>query len=113
MALRHAGDVHHAPDRRRRRRGHHQTPGHAHPEVRSAFYGYNRGLHWDRTCAEVTKLRNTRGAQREVAAVVASSSERGGFGSGESDRTERIRYWPLPPQKVPGKAVTSCRRPWS
>jgi integrase len=28
---------------------------------RNAFDGYNRGLHWDRTCAEVSKLRITRG----------------------------------------------------
>jgi hypothetical protein len=28
---------------------------------RNAFDGYNRGLHWDRTCAEIAKLRITRG----------------------------------------------------
>jgi len=39
---------------------------------RSAFDGYNRGLHWERTCAEVAKLRITRGAKREAVAVVAT-----------------------------------------
>ena len=28
---------------------------------RTAFDGYNRGLHWDRTCAEIVKLRLSRG----------------------------------------------------
>jgi hypothetical protein len=28
---------------------------------RNAFDGYHRGLHWDRTCAEIAKLRITRG----------------------------------------------------
>jgi hypothetical protein len=40
------------------------------------------------------------GAQREAAAVAAG-------------RTLQIRYRPLPSQNVPGKAATSCRRPWS
>ena len=28
---------------------------------RNAFDGYNRGLHWERTCAEISKLRVARG----------------------------------------------------
>ena len=28
---------------------------------RNAFDGYNRGLHWERTCAEIAKLRIERG----------------------------------------------------
>ena len=28
---------------------------------RNAFDGYNRGLHWEQTCAEISKLRITRG----------------------------------------------------
>ena len=34
---------------------------------RSAFDGYNRGLHWERTCAEVLKLRITRGGRSSAA----------------------------------------------
>ena len=34
---------------------------------RSAFDGYNRGLHWERTCAEVLKLRITRGGWSSAA----------------------------------------------
>jgi hypothetical protein len=30
---------------------------------RSAFDGYNRGLHWERTCAELSKLRIARGRE--------------------------------------------------
>jgi hypothetical protein len=42
-------------------------------QSRSAFDGYNRGLHWERTCAEVAKLRINRGARREgISAVVGS-----------------------------------------
>jgi hypothetical protein len=48
---------------------------------RSAFDGYNRGLHWERTCAEIAKLRITRGARPEVIAAVARG---GGGGSGSS-----------------------------
>jgi hypothetical protein len=33
-------------------------------QPRSAFDGYNRGQHWERTCAEVAKLRINRGARR-------------------------------------------------
>ncbi len=33
---------------------------------RNAFDGYNRGLHWDRTCAEIVKLRITRGPRRSA-----------------------------------------------
>jgi integrase len=47
---------------------------------RSAFDGYNRGLHWDRTCAEIAKLRITRGARPEAIAAVI----RGGGGSGSA-----------------------------
>ena len=34
---------------------------------RSAFDGYNRGLQWERTCAEVSKLRITRGGRSSAA----------------------------------------------
>jgi hypothetical protein len=62
-ALRHEGDVH--PPRHR---------GWADPDVietrvthtrkaRNVFDGYNRGLHWERTCSEILKLRITRGPQ--------------------------------------------------
>ena len=34
---------------------------------RDAFDGYNRGLHWERTCAEVSKLRITRGGRSSAA----------------------------------------------
>ena len=34
---------------------------------RSAFDGYNRGLQWERTCAEVLKLRITRGSRSSSA----------------------------------------------
>src|SRR4029079_12430491 len=61
---------------------------------RSAFDGYNRGLQWERTCAEVLKLRITRGDRSsaaeqpiaagsggdslQFAAVLASSQNQGG-----------------------------------
>jgi hypothetical protein len=32
-------------------------------KTRNVFDGYNRGLHWERTCAEISKLRITRGPQ--------------------------------------------------
>ena len=34
---------------------------------RSAFDGYNRGLQWERTCAEISKLRITRGGRSSAA----------------------------------------------
>lgn len=34
---------------------------------RDAFDGYNRGLHWERTCAEVSKLRITRSGRSSAA----------------------------------------------
>ena len=34
---------------------------------RGAFDGYNRGLQWERTCAEVSKLRITRGGRNSAA----------------------------------------------
>lgn len=48
---------------------------------RSAFDGYNRGLQWERTCAEVSKLRITRGgrssaAEQPIAAGAAYDSLR-------------------------------------
>src|SRR5882724_8672202 len=32
-------------------------------KARNVFDGYNRGLHWERTCSEISKLRITRGPQ--------------------------------------------------
>jgi hypothetical protein len=32
-------------------------------KARNVFDGYNRGLHWERTCAEISKLWITRGSQ--------------------------------------------------
>jgi hypothetical protein len=48
-------------------------------KARSAFDGYNRGLHWERTCTEVSKLRITRGspnsaAEQPIAAGAAHDS---------------------------------------
>jgi integrase len=40
---------------------------------RSAFDGYNRGTQWERTCAEVAKLRITRGGRSEAVSAVAGS----------------------------------------
>ena len=44
---------------------------------RSAFDGYNRGLQWERTCAEVSKLRITRGGRSSAAEqpIAAGSGE--------------------------------------
>jgi hypothetical protein len=75
-ALRHARHVHHARHRRW-----------ADPEIlenrvtharqsRSAFDGYNRGQQWERTCAEVAKLRIGRGARREAVSAVVGSDPR-------------------------------------
>jgi integrase len=43
-------------------------------KARNAFDGYNRGLHWERTCAEISKLRIARGARSSAAEqpIVAS-----------------------------------------
>jgi hypothetical protein len=66
---------------------------------RSAFDGYNRGLQWERTCAEVSKLRITRGgrssaAEQPIAAGAAHDSLRfaavlatGGNGDGNSGQS--------------------------
>jgi len=44
---------------------------------RSAFDGYNRGLHWERTCTELAKLRITRGARGSAAEQpIATSGDR-------------------------------------
>jgi len=32
-------------------------------KARNVFDGYNRGLHWERTCSEILKFRITRGPQ--------------------------------------------------
>jgi hypothetical protein len=44
---------------------------------RSAFDGYNRGLQWERTCVEVSKLRITRGGRSSAAEqpIAAGSGE--------------------------------------
>jgi len=43
---------------------------------RSAFDGYNRGLQWERTCAEVLKLRITRGGRNSAGEQpIAAGSE--------------------------------------
>jgi len=44
---------------------------------RSAFDGYNRGLQWERTCAEVSKLHITRGGRSSAAeqSIAAGSGE--------------------------------------
>jgi hypothetical protein len=47
------------------------------PKARNAFEGYNRGLHWERTCQEISKLRITRGAQREAIAATAGAGNVG------------------------------------
>ena len=45
--------------------------------LRSAFDGYNRGLHWERTCAGLSKLRITRGPRDLVAEQpIAASGDR-------------------------------------
>ena len=46
---------------------------------RNAFDGYNRGLHWERTCAEISKLRIARGPrssaiEQPIAAGIGSDS---------------------------------------
>ena len=44
---------------------------------RSAFDGYNRGLHWERTCTELAKLRITRGPRGSAAEQpIAASGDR-------------------------------------
>ncbi len=39
---------------------------------RNAFHGYNRGLHWARTCAEIVKLQIQRGPRGAATAVSAA-----------------------------------------
>jgi hypothetical protein len=75
--VRHARDVHHAA-----------IEDGADPEVletrvthtrksRSAFDGYNRRLHWERTCAELSKLRIARGPRGSAAEQpIAASGDR-------------------------------------
>jgi len=40
------------------------------------FDGYNRGLHWERTCAEISKLRITRGPQSTAIEQPCSERQR-------------------------------------
>ena len=71
---------------------------------RSAFDGYNRGLQWERTCAQVAKLRITRGRSLAAEQPIAAGSGAGSGGdslhfaavlanSGNGDESERS---PLP-----------------
>ena len=58
-------------------------------QSRSAFDGYNRGQQWERTCAEVAKLRIGRGARREaVSAVVGSDPLHAAAASASSEDSE-------------------------
>jgi hypothetical protein len=40
------------------------------------FDGYNRGLHWERTCAEISKIRITRGPQTSAIGQPLSGGRR-------------------------------------
>jgi hypothetical protein len=44
---------------------------------RNAFDGYNRGLQWERTCAEVLKLRINRGGRSSAAEQPIAAGSRG------------------------------------
>jgi len=77
---------------------------------RSAFDGYNRGLQWERTCAEVSKLRITRGGRSSAAEqpiAVGSGAGSGGdslhfaavlASSGNGDEKKAALGLPLPNQ---------------
>ena len=57
---------------------------------RSAFEGYNRGLQWERTCAEVAKLKITRrpvGRGEVITRWVSASNPSERSSSGTSDAT--------------------------
>jgi hypothetical protein len=54
-------------------------------KARNAFDGYNRGLHWDRTCTEISKLRIARGPRSSAIEQPGSSA---------SDHTSDSDPWP-------------------
>jgi hypothetical protein len=57
-------------------------------QSRSAFDSYNRGPQWERTCAEVAKLRIARGARREAVSAVGSDPLHAAAASASSDDSE-------------------------
>lgn len=71
-------------------------------QSRSVFDGYNRGPQWERTCAEVAKLRIARGARREsISAVVGSDPLHLAAAFASSDDSEgnlATRQGPAPPR---------------
>ena len=85
-------------------------------QSRSAFDGYNRGLQWERTCAEVAKLRIARGARREaVSAVVGADPLHAAAASVSSDDSEGNLAKPRGPdprrQEVVARSIASARAP--
>ena len=73
---------------------------------RSAFDGYNRGLQWERTCAEVSKLRITRGGRSSAAEQPIAAGSGGDSlhfaavlaSSGNGDEKKAALGLPLPNQ---------------
>jgi len=70
-------------------------------KARNVFDGYNRGLHWERTCAEISKLRTARhgeratapGRRRARAAAFAAASTSGG---NTGEKSGEYRYTRIP-----------------
>jgi hypothetical protein len=62
---------------------------------RSAFDGYNRGLHWERTCAEIAKLDIKRAARPdpggEASIASGESIEIASIASGERPEVARVQ----------------------
>ncbi|HWO22479.1 MAG TPA: hypothetical protein VNO30_27160 [Kofleriaceae bacterium] len=80
---------------------------------RSAFDGYNRGLQWERTCAEVTKLkvsRRTQGRGAVIALPVAAGAEAAETGDGDASRYS-ARYSPRNDEESHAKNFAHSWRP--
>jgi integrase len=80
---------------------------------RSAFDGYNRGLQWERTCAEVAKLkisRRTQGRGAVIALPVAAGAEGAETADGDASRYS-ARYSPRNDEESHAKNFAHSWRP--
>ena len=80
---------------------------------RTAFDGYNRGLQWERTCAEVAKLkiaRRPRGQGEVIALPVATGAEATETADSDASRYS-ARYSPRNAEESHAKILLPSRRP--
>jgi hypothetical protein len=51
-----------------------ENASHAHAAIAERFDGYNRGLHWERTCAEVAPIATMAGDSSDPSLATAPAS---------------------------------------